>query len=78
MPIFEYICKDCGKKFETIVYGSAKPECPSCHGKKLEQQLSVFAVAAGESKSAPSFDAGPSPCSSCGHAGGPGACAFED
>ena len=78
MPIFEYLCKECGKKFEAIVYGSAKAECPSCHGKKLEQQLSVFAVAAGGSKSTPALDSAPSPCGSCGHPGGPGACALDD
>ncbi len=76
MPIFEYLCKDCGKKFEAIVYGSTRPECPSCHGKKLEQQLSVFAVAAGASKSTPAFDAAPSPCGT-GCCGG-GACALDD
>ncbi len=76
MPIFEYVCKDCGKKFEAIVYGSAKAECPSCHGKKLEQQLSVFAVAAGGSKSAPAFESAPGPCgtSCCGG----GACGLDD
>ncbi len=75
MPIFEYLCKDCGKKFEAIVYGSAKAECPSCHGKKLEQQLSVFAVAAGGSKSAAASEPAPSPCGTgcCG-----GACALDD
>jgi putative FmdB family regulatory protein len=79
MPIFEYICKDCGKKFEAIVYGSNQAECPSCHGKKLEQQLSVFAVSAsGSSKSTPAMDSAPSPCGSCGHPGGPGSCAFEN
>ncbi len=78
MPIFEYICKDCGKKFEAIVFGSNKAECPSCHSSKLEQQLSVFAVAGGEAKSSPSSDAAPTPCGSCGHPGGPGSCAFEN
>ena len=79
MPIFEYICQGCGKKFEAIVYGSNQAECPSCHGRKLEQQLSVFAVAtSGSGTSSASADAGPSPCGSCGHPGGPGSCAFEN
>ncbi len=78
MPIFEYVCKDCGKKFEAIVYGSNRAECPGCNGKKLEQQLSVFAVSSSGSKSTPSFDSAPSPCGSCGHPGGPGSCAFEN
>jgi len=78
MPIFEYVCKDCGKKFEAIVMGSKQAECPSCHGRKLEQQLSVFAVAGGKTESAPSFDSAPSPCGSCGRPGGPGSCSFEN
>jgi putative FmdB family regulatory protein len=32
MPIFEYICKGCGNKFEAIVYGSKQSECPACKG----------------------------------------------
>ena len=31
MPIFEYVCKKCGKNFETLVpNASAKPACPAC------------------------------------------------
>ncbi len=79
MPIFEYLCRDCGKKFEAIVYGGQKPDCPHCHSRKLEQQLSVFAVAGGSKSADPGgIEAGPSPCGSCGHAGGPGACALDD
>jgi putative FmdB family regulatory protein len=44
MPIFEYICKDCKHSFEKLVMGSAKPECPSCHGKQLAQKFSVFSA----------------------------------
>lgn len=74
MPIFEYLCKSCNQHFETLVYGSKKPECPHCHGTKLEQQLSVFAVAA---KSASGGRPAAAPCSTCGDARGPGACAFD-
>jgi putative FmdB family regulatory protein len=75
MPIFEYICRDCNHSFEALVYGSEKVECPKCHGKKLEPQLSVFAVAA---KSPTSPSASPSACSSCGDPRGPGACSLPD
>jgi putative FmdB family regulatory protein len=44
MPIFEYICKDCNHSFEKLVMGSAKPECPSCHGEQLAQKFSVFSA----------------------------------
>ncbi len=44
MPIFEYRCEQCGHKFEAILFGEQKAECPSCHTGKLEPQLSTFAV----------------------------------
>jgi putative FmdB family regulatory protein len=76
MPIFEYLCSECGKRFEAIVYGSNAAECPACKSSKLEQQLSVFAVA-GASKSSSSGDFGGGACGSCGDPRGPGACEFD-
>jgi len=76
MPIFEYVCSQCKHEFEAIVYGQEKAECPKCHSKKLQAQLSVFAVSA---KGASSGSAVPSgPCGSCGDARGPGACSLGD
>jgi putative FmdB family regulatory protein len=70
MPIFEYVCRDCGHAFETIVNGSRGTQCPACHSDSLEKQLSVFAVSAGsgarhEQKPAPGG------CSRCGDPHGP-------
>ena len=75
MPIFEYMCKECDNAFETIAKGSKKPNCPSCGSKKLEKQLSVFAVSGGSG----SFEQGPAmgPCGSCGDPRGPGACSLN-
>jgi putative FmdB family regulatory protein len=49
MPIFEYKCRKCDKKFEHLVVPSTKdeePQCPNCKskGKNLEQQISLFAT----------------------------------
>ena len=90
MPIFEYLCNDCGKRFEALVLAasSAKPaQCPKCQSKKVTQQLSVFAVAGASAKSGSDFggdfgssgdaDEG-SACGSCGDPRGPGACAMDD
>ena len=75
MPIFEYLCKECDNAFEKIVQGSKKPDCPSCGSKKLEKQLSVFAVSGGSGN----FQPGPAtgPCGSCGDPRGPGACSLN-
>ncbi len=75
MPIFEYICKECHHQFEALVYGKEKAECPKCHTRKLEPQLSVFAVSA-KSGSGTAKAAGP--CGSCGDPRGPGACSLGD
>ena len=63
MPIFEYRCESCGHKFEAILFGEQKPECPKCHTEKLEKQLSTFAVnAKGGSSPSPSMGCGQSNC----------------
>jgi putative FmdB family regulatory protein len=73
MPIFEYICKECDHRFEVLLYGKEKPECPKCHAKKLEPQLSVFAVS---TKSSSPASPASGPCGSCGDPRGPGACSL--
>jgi putative FmdB family regulatory protein len=75
MPIFEYLCKECNHGFEALVFGKDKAECPKCHSKKLEPQLSVFAVSAKAGASVPS---GASACGSCGDPRGAGSCSLGD
>lgn len=76
MPIFEYACQDCGHEFEALTRSSQQPECPRCHSIQLEKKLSVFATGHASAERAPAMVDGP--CSTCGHARGPGACAFQD
>jgi putative FmdB family regulatory protein len=75
MPIFEYICKDCGRAFEKIVprYDS-QVECSHCNSAKVEKQLSVFAVAGSSSSGRETMEAG---CGRCG-ASQPGMCGMTD
>ena len=76
MPIFEYICKGCDQRFETLVFGSEKPVCPTCKSSKdLTRQLSVFAVSAKSSSAAPASSGA---CGSCGDPRGAGACSMPD
>ncbi|MGH7751668.1 MAG: FmdB family zinc ribbon protein [Gemmatimonadales bacterium] len=41
MPIYEYACKSCRHRFETLVRGRQVPACPSCGSRKLERMLSL-------------------------------------
>ncbi len=44
MPIYEYICKDCGVKFETIRSikdANAAIPCQNCSGKNTHRALST-------------------------------------
>jgi putative FmdB family regulatory protein len=62
MPIFEYRCEQCGNKFEAILFGEQKPECPNCHTHKLEQQLSTFSVSTRSSAPAAAAGCGQANC----------------
>jgi len=50
MPIFEYLCEDCGNRFEKLVRRSVSENdvngvnCPSCGQEHLKQQFSTFAA----------------------------------
>ena len=44
MPIFEYKCKKCGFKFEKLVLGKEKIQCPKCKSTSLEKLFSPFNV----------------------------------
>ncbi len=73
MPIYEYACRQCGNRFETLVRSGTSVECPNCHSAELDKQLSVIATPVVSSgHSAPM----PAACGSCGHPDGPGACGF--
>jgi len=74
VPIYEYACRSCSHRFELIVDGSRRPACPSCGATRLEKQLSVFAVGAGQGRDSP----GERPCGTCGDPRGPGACSLDN
>jgi putative FmdB family regulatory protein len=69
MPLFDYACRDCGHRFEALVQGRRRPSCPECDGRRLDKQLSAFAVGSGARDVAP-----PAGCGTCGDPRGPGAC----
>jgi putative FmdB family regulatory protein len=45
MPIFEYLCDDCGTKFEKLVRrADDQVLCPQCGESHLSTQFSTFAA----------------------------------
>jgi putative FmdB family regulatory protein len=44
MPLYDYVCRACGRLFEALVRGSDTPACPACASTDLERQMSLFAV----------------------------------
>jgi putative FmdB family regulatory protein len=43
MPIYEYLCENCGHEFETIQKVSEAPlrECSTCHQERLVKQVTA-------------------------------------
>jgi len=73
MPLFEYVCVECGSEFEKIVPTSkTKVNCNQCQSPKVDKKLSVFAVA-GPSNDIDFNSAG---CGTCG-ADQPGMCGMS-
>ncbi len=71
MPIFEYICDDCGEHYEKLVMSkSTKIACPKCASAKHTIQLSVFAAPVNGTKASN----GASPSSGGGCCGGACGC----
>ncbi|HLW77500.1 MAG TPA: zinc ribbon domain-containing protein [Bryobacteraceae bacterium] len=57
MPIFEYLCDDCGTRFEKLVRRADENIlCPQCGESHLTTQFSTFAAHAnGKSSAAPAM-----------------------
>jgi putative FmdB family regulatory protein len=65
MPIYEYVCDDCGERYERIVMSQTQAiTCPKCDSAKHTIQLSVFAAPANGNRS--SANATASSAGSCG------------
>jgi putative FmdB family regulatory protein len=50
MPIYEYVCKKCGREFEELVRGNEQPACPACGEPEVERQISAPAAHVGGSR----------------------------
>ena len=68
MPIYEYICSDCGLKFEllrALSQSNEEASCPNCHN-SAERILSPVASFSKDEGGLTTPIAGSSSCSSCG------------
>ena len=46
MPIFEFVCQECGSPFEELLRSAAvidEVKCPSCGSGQVAKQISTFA-----------------------------------
>jgi putative FmdB family regulatory protein len=70
MPIFDFTCRDCGKRFDKFFRSTAGPHtatCPSCQSDKTDRALSRVNAGSGEKEASL-----PQPmCGKCGVPGGP-------
>lgn len=75
MPIYEYVCQDCGIKFDvlrSIKDADAPITCQSCASQSPKRAISVFAAFSGGKIIAGSSNEGctgctSGSCASCGH-----------
>jgi putative FmdB family regulatory protein len=61
MPIYEYLCDECGKRSTALLpsYSSPDPPCPHCGKPALKRLVSSFATASsGETDGGDGFDGG--------------------
>ena len=41
MPIYEYDCNSCNKKFEALILKSEQPVCPLCNSSDVKKLMSM-------------------------------------
>ncbi|OIP44728.1 MAG: FmdB family transcriptional regulator [Deltaproteobacteria bacterium CG_4_10_14_3_um_filter_60_8] len=65
MPIYDFVCRQCGEKFEILVMGRDTPSCPRCQGMDLRKQMSAFAARTGRQGGDQANGASGSACAGC-------------
>jgi putative FmdB family regulatory protein len=56
MPIYEYLCEKCERRFEKLVRSAgADVSCPDCRSPKVRRLFSVFGLNLGASPEKPQF-----------------------
>jgi putative FmdB family regulatory protein len=68
MPLYEYSCGDCGRRFEVLQRmgeGAEGLECPHCKGIRLEKCFSTFAARASSGDSCDGPSCSPATARNC-------------
>jgi len=76
MPMYEYLCEDCGKPFDKLVRTADRDTaiaCPECGSEKTARKLSAITVGASEGAKTTSLPMGGGGCA----CGGPGPCGMR-
>lgn len=63
MPVYTYICKNCGEKFDLLVGVTSEKiayECKKCGSKNIEKTIGAFSVGSPGGKSTSSGPSCPS------------------
>jgi putative FmdB family regulatory protein len=42
MPLFEFVCRACGHRFEALIFGARTAACPKCASTSLDKLVSSF------------------------------------
>jgi len=78
MPLFDYVCLECGQSNEALIMNSTdQPQCKSCGGRNLKKLLSAHSSMSGFAKASLP---GPKDTGCCGispsyaDCSGPGSC----
>ncbi|MFQ5577282.1 MAG: zinc ribbon domain-containing protein [Anaerolineae bacterium] len=69
MPIYEYICRECGEKFDKFVRSSSAKiqlKCPNCGSDQAQKAFSAFSTTA---NAAASFGGATRSAPACGPIG---------
>jgi len=66
MPLFEFVCSECGNQFEELVRSSSVIDgvvCPSCASSQVKKKVSTFAAKVSGGSSSFSLGASSAACS---------------
>ncbi len=63
MPLYEFVCQKCGKRFERLVAAGKEKDvvCDGCGSGEVQKMISCFGIGGGSNK----IKASASSCSSC-------------